>query len=137
MARLVAQREQARARVDELEAEQREATTAAQQASAELVELERKCARPGAQRSKLETQLAEARAKAGEPWAERIAGARPRVGDRHAEVQAFVSDHLQELVADREAEGAAAPHRPGLRLGHYRATALDEAGRRTRCKPLG
>jgi hypothetical protein len=39
MARLVAQRDQARARVDELEAEQREASAAAQQASAELVVL--------------------------------------------------------------------------------------------------
>jgi hypothetical protein len=108
MARLVAQRDQARTHVDELEAEQREATAAAQQASDALIELERKGGRPGAQRSKLEQTLAEARAKAAEPWAERIAGTRAAVRDAHGEVQTFVAEYLAELIADLEVEGAAA-----------------------------
>lgn len=110
MTRLVEQRERARARVDEIEAEQREATAAAQQASSELVELERKGGR-GAQRSKLEAELAEAKARAAEPWAERIEGTRQRARDAHTEVQRFAAEHLDELVADLEVEGAAAAAR--------------------------
>jgi uncharacterized coiled-coil DUF342 family protein len=74
MARLVAERDRARDRVDQLEAEAREASAAAQQASADLIEFERQGASPAGRRAKLEQALAEARAKAAEPWAERIAG---------------------------------------------------------------
>ncbi len=106
MARLVAERDRARDRVDELEREARFSGERAAAASAALTEFERRGGR-AAERTKLEAELAEARAKAAEPWAERIAGARTRIGDHQAELQRFVGEHLQELVADREAEGEA------------------------------
>jgi hypothetical protein len=111
MARLVAERDRASDRVDQLEAQAREASAAAQQASVDLIEFERHGASPTGRRPKLEQALVAARAKAAEPWAERIAGARTRIGDRHAEVQAFVAEHLDELVADRERQGEAAAAR--------------------------
>lgn len=105
MARLVEQRERARARVDELEAAQREATAAAEQASVNLVELERRGVSPAGRRAKLEQTLAEAKARAAEPWAERVEGARQRARDAHTEVQRFVAERLDELVENLEADG--------------------------------
>jgi hypothetical protein len=105
LAELLAERERIRTRVAEVDSQQREATAAAQQASDELIELERKGGRPGAQRSKLEQTLAEARARAAEPWAERIEGARQRARDAHGAVQRFVGEHLTELVESREVNG--------------------------------
>jgi chromosome segregation ATPase len=110
MARLVAERDRARDRVDELEREARTSGERAAAASAALTEFERRGGR-AAERGKLEAELAEARAKAAGPWAERIAGARTRIGDHQAELQRFVGEHLQALVADREAEGEAAAAR--------------------------
>lgn len=90
MARLIEQREQAQARVDAIDAEQREATAAVQRGSDELVALER-AGGPAAQRRKVEAELAAARAKASEPWGERAAVARARMRDRQAAVKAFAS----------------------------------------------
>jgi hypothetical protein len=73
--------------------------------------LERQGASPAGRRAKLEQALAAARAKAAEPWAERIAGARTRIGDHQAELQRFVAENLDELVGDCERQGAAAAAR--------------------------
>src|SRR5262245_65832726 len=118
MARLVEQREQARVRVDAIEAEQREATAAVQRGSEELVALERTDG-PAAQRRKVEAELAAARAKAAEPWDERAAGARARVRDRQVEVQAFVAAHLDERSEERRV-GKECRAR-GLRYGYEKA----------------
>jgi hypothetical protein len=82
LAELAQRRGVAQARVDELEREQREATAAAEEASLNLVELERHGVSPGGRRAKLEKTLAEAKARAAEPWAERIAGGPNRSATR-------------------------------------------------------
>jgi hypothetical protein len=72
-----------------------------------LVQAERAGA-PAAKRRTLEQQLAEARSAAEKPWPERIEGARRTVRDLDDERQAYVGQHLAELVAVLEEEGRAA-----------------------------
>jgi hypothetical protein len=104
LAELVEAREQAEARVYALEAEARASARRAADASATLAEFERRGGRP-AERDKLEAALAEARAQAAEPWAERVSGARAAVRDADAEVRRFAGEHFAELVAGLEADG--------------------------------
>jgi chromosome segregation ATPase len=92
-------------RLDELDRSQREATQALQQARARLVEAERTDAAP-ATRGKLESALRTAEARAAEPWGERREGARAALRDADYERRAFIGEHLDALVEEREAAGA-------------------------------
>ena len=110
LAELQEQRGRAVARVDDLEREMREAGAAAAQASAALIEYERKGG-PAARRRELEQTLAAAKAKAGEPWSERIEGARQSVRDLDQRLRQYVAQNLPELLAAKEADGDAAAER--------------------------
>jgi hypothetical protein len=109
LARLLAARERAAARLDALEREQRSASEAVAQASGEVAELERREVGgekvAGAPRRRAEETLAQARAKAAEPWGERRAGVEAAIRDANAELQRFASAHLPELVEDLERDG--------------------------------
>jgi hypothetical protein len=104
LAELTQRRASAQARVDQLERQQRAATEAAAKASATLADLERRALGgekvSAATRRQAEDALTRARAEAGEPWAERIAGSRAAIRDAQTEVQKFTAAHLDELVAD-------------------------------------
>ena len=104
LGKLNEKRGRAGARVDALEREARETATAATAASAALAEFERHGG-SATKRRELERALADARARAAEPWTERIAGARQGVRDADIEVQRFVAENLAELVEVLEAEG--------------------------------
>jgi chromosome segregation ATPase len=104
MTLLTQARDRASARVEVLKRDARSAQEAATEASLALAEFERRGGRP-AERRKLEQALADAKAKAAEPWAERIAGAQQRVRDQQHEMQLFVGANLSELVATLEEEG--------------------------------
>jgi len=73
--RLIAKQQRAQQRLEDVEGEARTAAVAAQAASEAMVEAERRGVRP-VERHELEAALSEARARASEPWAERIEGAR-------------------------------------------------------------
>lgn len=109
---LVERRAAAQARVDELEAEQRRATEAVAEASGLLADLERRIIGgekvTPATRREAEAALASARVEAGQPWAERLAGARATVRDAHQRLQGFTAEHLDELVGDLEGDGEVA-----------------------------
>jgi hypothetical protein len=79
-----------------------------QEASAELAGFERRGGCTAAARRKLEEALAAAKGRAEEPWAQRVEGARLAVTDARSAEQAFVGEHLAELVEDVEAAGEAA-----------------------------
>jgi hypothetical protein len=78
-----------------LAADQRAALAAAQEASAQLAELERQALGgmkvSGATRRHAEDALSAAQARAAEPWAERMTGARAAVRDREKELRAHSS----------------------------------------------
>jgi chromosome segregation ATPase len=111
MARLVAERDRAAARVRELEADQRQAGETLAQARERLSEFERRGGGKQAERSRLEQALAEAKSAVDEPWPERIEGARRAARDAQAEVQRFAGENLAELVAALEADGQLAADR--------------------------
>jgi hypothetical protein len=69
-----------------------------------MIQFERRGGRT-AERAKLERTLAEANARASEPWRERVEGARRAVRDADKERQRFVAEHLTELVETLEADG--------------------------------
>jgi hypothetical protein len=104
LAELVAKRDNAYRRVEQLEAEQRAAGQARAAARAALVEAERRGV-TGAERTKLEKALADAERHAAERWPERLEGARHALRDTQAAVQVFTRDHLDDLVAAKEQEG--------------------------------
>lgn len=106
MAQLVEKRRQAEARVDQIEAEARTSRQRFAEAREALIQAEASGV-PEAKRRTLERELAEAEARAGEPWGERVEGARRAVRQRQAEVQQFVSENLSQLVAALEADGQA------------------------------
>jgi hypothetical protein len=113
-ARLIEKREHAAAalaRVDEIEAQARAASQALATASTALVEFERADDGPPAERRRLEKALADAKITAAEPWVERAEGARRRARDGDQAVRSFTVEHLSELVAALEADGAAAASR--------------------------
>jgi hypothetical protein len=101
---LQGKRDAATSRVDELEREWRTAVAAAREASAALTEGERH-GLASAKRRDLEKTLAAAKARADEPWKERVDGGKRAVRDRAAEIRTFVAGHFPELVADIEEEG--------------------------------
>jgi hypothetical protein len=100
-------RAEATARTAELEHQARQAAQEAQARSAELTELERTDSTT-AKRRQAEQALTTARARADEPWAERVAGARARVRDIDKELRAHVEANLLEVIAPHEADAAAA-----------------------------
>jgi hypothetical protein len=107
LSRLREARAKAGAEVSDLEAKQRAAHLAAQGVGAELAEAER----VGASASKLhqlEERLADAKAVAAQPWAERIAGRRQRVRNCDGELRRHAQEHLPELAADIEGDGLVA-----------------------------
>jgi hypothetical protein len=101
------ERDAASTRVGELEHEQRQAAGAVQEASQALAQAERVGVNP-AKRRELEDALVKARAKAAEPWPERIDGARAAVRDADRALREHVAEHLEELVTALEQEGEAA-----------------------------
>jgi hypothetical protein len=102
-------RDRASARVDQLENQQRGAAEAAALASGVVADLERRQIGgekiAAATRRQAEDALARARAEAGQPWAEKIAGAQAARRDAHQRVQAYIGEHLDQLVAAEAAEG--------------------------------
>jgi hypothetical protein len=104
LAKLQEARARATARVDGLEADWRAAVTAAQDASAALAHAER-VGVSESKRSTLEERLAAAKARAAEPWAERVEGSRAAVRDADRAVSAFVNEHFSELLEAKEADG--------------------------------
>ena len=97
-------------RIDGIEQERREANQQRDQARHDLVQLERHGGTQ-AERTKLEKQLADAEATAGQPWPQRVEGARHAARDVDQERQQFIADHLTELVADLETAGQAVAER--------------------------
>jgi hypothetical protein len=98
-------RARAAARVSGLEQEWRTTVAAARNASAALAEAER----IGASASKfhtLESRLADAKARAAQPFAERIEGAKAAVRDTDQAIRAHIGGNLVELVEAKEADGA-------------------------------
>jgi hypothetical protein len=110
LSRLQAARDKAVARVADLELRHREAVAAVHQASSDLAEAER-VGVSAARRHGMETKLAEARSVAGQPWAERISGARSAVRDADQAIRHFIGGNLRPLVETLEADGRVATER--------------------------
>jgi hypothetical protein len=104
LAKLTQRRASAQVKVDQLEAEQRAASTAREAARVALIHAEREGA-SSAQRAKLERALDEAEARASQRWPERVAGATARVRDCERELQNFAAQNLHALVEEVEARG--------------------------------
>jgi hypothetical protein len=107
-ARLQAERSEAVARVDGLESQQREAAMAAQEASLQLAQAEQVGGLSGPKRHALEEALVKARARQGEPWPERLQGARGRVRACDISLREHVSQNLGALARSIEDDGEAA-----------------------------
>jgi hypothetical protein len=97
----------ATARLAEVEAEARTSALAAQQASEALIAHEREGG-SATKRRELERALADARAKAGEPWAERRQAAALAVEDARVALSAYAQEHADELLEDVAVRGRAA-----------------------------
>ena len=97
----------AASRISDLERAWRSANEEVAAASARLSQAERAGASPSTIR-KIEGELAAAKAKAAEPWAERVEGARAAARDVERQVRTFVGANLDELVRALEADGQAA-----------------------------
>ena len=110
LARLVEQRERANARIGEVEQQARDATFKLGEAREALIAAEREGGGAAARR-KLEQELTTAKARAVDPWAERVEGARRAARDAQHTVQRFVAEHLDELVEYAKAEGQVAAER--------------------------
>jgi chromosome segregation ATPase len=112
LAALVAARHELDERLDVIDAEQRQATQDVERLSAELADLERRAAigeKVSANtRTEAEQALASARLRNGEPWAERRAGVHAGIRDAERDVRAFVTEHLDELLAELYEDGEAA-----------------------------
>lgn len=97
--------------LDQLDADARAAASALTGARSELVRLEARSADGGVtakERQAAEHVLSEAGRRAGEPWPERLEGARAAVRLADRQIQQFAADHLDELVADAEADATEA-----------------------------
>lgn len=105
-----AARGRAAARVAELDLGWRQAVEQSREASAQLAEVERSGA-SAARRHAAEEKLGEAKQRAGEPWAERVEGAKAALRDADARVRAFVEANLGELIDGIEERGEAAASR--------------------------
>jgi hypothetical protein len=110
LTKLQAERSAAAARVSEVEREWRAAIEAASVSSARLSEVERTGGNATSRRA-AEEQLAEAKRRAAEPWAERVEGAKAAGRDADRRYQTHVGAHLGELVETLEADGRIAAER--------------------------
>jgi chromosome segregation ATPase len=110
MAVVVDERTRADARVRELELERHEAGRAVSRAGLALAELERSGG-AAADRRALEDALAKTKAKASEPWPERIADAQAAARDARAAVQRLAAEKFDELREELEQEGVEAAER--------------------------
>jgi hypothetical protein len=104
LATLQEERNRAAARISNLEAEWRAAQASVAQASAALAEVERHGG-SATTRHKAEKALSEAQALAGQPWAERVEGARRGARDSDAAIRAHTAANLPELVEEVEERG--------------------------------
>jgi hypothetical protein len=98
--------DQARARVDDVSGEARQAIAERDQAREALIRLEASQANPQ-ERTKAEKHLAEAEEKAAKPWPERRQGAERAAREARQTLQLYAAEHLPELVAEVEEEGRA------------------------------
>jgi hypothetical protein len=100
------------ANVDDVERQQREAQATLRLTSEALAEVERReltgQAVSDSERRKAESALARARGAVEQPWVERRAGAHRAADDAQGDVRRYVAEHLDELVASVEQQGAAA-----------------------------
>src|SRR4051794_2023848 len=110
LAKLHADRHTAEARVDDLERQHREAVQAARERSAELAEFERNGG-TAKRRAELEQSLAAAKELAGQPWPERIGGAKSATRDADQAVRSYIAAHLGALIEVAEADGRRAAER--------------------------
>jgi hypothetical protein len=110
LAKLTQRRASAQVKVDQLEAEQRAASTAQEAARVALIQAEREGA-SSAQRAKLERALDEAEARAGARWPEKIEGARQALRDSDQQVRRYATEHIAELVDGLERDGQIAAER--------------------------
>jgi hypothetical protein len=100
-------------RLEAIDAEQRQASEDVVRLSTELADLERRAATDDRVGVKARTDAEPARTKArlrhGEPWAERRAGVHAAIRDANRDVRVYVTDHLDELLAElhEDAEPAA------------------------------
>jgi hypothetical protein len=105
---LVGKREKAERRVEQLEAEQRDAVQAREAARAALIEFERKGGGRRAERSELEAALNDAEATAAERWPERTEGARRALRMRNSRFSCPPPSISTELVANVQRDAALA-----------------------------
>jgi chromosome segregation ATPase len=92
-------------RITQVERAWRDANVKLQEARAAVVEFERQGG-GDAERAKLEAALKTAEGHAGEPWQQRLEGAKAAARDADADRRQFVVENLDELVDEREAAGA-------------------------------
>jgi hypothetical protein len=106
---LYERRSSAAGRLAEIEQSRRDATRQVADASAALAQIEREGA-SAPKRRQAEEMLAGAKAKADQPWSERIAGAQAATRDADRLLRDHVAANLGELVTALESEGEAAAH---------------------------
>lgn len=119
-ARLVARRDDAAGRVDELEAAQRRASEDDVSAAQAVADVERREIHgeqvTDAERKRREQALVKARTRRAEPWAERIQGARRAVAECERAIVAFAGERYDELMAELEEDARAAADRVNVAL---------------------
>jgi hypothetical protein len=113
LSRLIDERLALDDRLDAIGEQQRSAAQNVQRLSDSLAELERRAAGgdkvTDSERTKLEHELAAARAKAHEPWAERAAGVQSAARDGDQQISLFIEENLDQLLGElsEDAEAAA------------------------------
>jgi hypothetical protein len=98
--------DQARARIDQVDAQTRAAHTEVNEAREALVQLEAGSPTPG-ERKQAEARLAKAEQTVAERWPERRQGAERAAREARQALQLYAAEHLPELVAEVEEEGRA------------------------------
>jgi hypothetical protein len=98
--------DQARARIDDVDAQTRAAHTEVNEAREALVELEAGSPTPS-ERKQAEARLAKAEQAAAERWPERRQGAERAAREARQALQLYAAEHLADLVAEVEEEGRA------------------------------
>ena len=142
LAGLNERRARAAPRVSDLEQEWRSAVAAARDASAALAEGERQ-GLSTTKRHGLEESLSVTKAKAAEPWPERVEGAKSAVRDADQAVRAHIAANLPELVEAKEADGRRVAEQFNESLGalialrlEWERIASDISGVATKVAPL-
>jgi hypothetical protein len=107
LALLIERRDVLAARIDDLRRQHRGAHEAATKAAAAVADAERAAlAGEGAQDTKkLDAALGKARARAAEPWDERVAGAQTALADFDRNIGTFVRENYGDLQSGLRAEG--------------------------------